>query len=249
MPFKACVVATGGGVVTRRQNWGYMQHGIVAWLHGPPELLARRACRDDIKSRPLLGNLDGSQEEAEVRNPHRTPLWSLLIKLKPASGQITTAVRRRLGCAGSCCVQLAMGKDQQQLHTSALLPWESVFASWGRCQSMVKLCHSTQGPEDRIAATQQRLFGILDKRREQYAQADLTVSLEDAKGANMGAPVAVVTYRYRLRSPVLRATGSCVASSPCCCTSLEACTASNLFEMMQAQGDMDMTTVARRCMH
>lgn len=58
MPFKACVVSTGGGVVERRRNWGYMQHGIVIWLDGPPELLARRACQDGQSSRPLLGSTD-----------------------------------------------------------------------------------------------------------------------------------------------------------------------------------------------
>ena len=54
MPFKACVISTGGGVVERRKNWGYMQHGIVVWLNGQPELLARRACQDDQNDRPLL---------------------------------------------------------------------------------------------------------------------------------------------------------------------------------------------------
>lgn len=55
MPFKACVISTGGGVVERRKNWGYMQHGIVIWLDGPAEILARRACKDGQGSRPLLG--------------------------------------------------------------------------------------------------------------------------------------------------------------------------------------------------
>lgn len=39
----------------RRKNWGYMQHGIVIWLDGPAELLAKRACKDGQESRPLLG--------------------------------------------------------------------------------------------------------------------------------------------------------------------------------------------------
>lgn len=56
MPFKACVVSTGGGAVERRKNWGYMQHGIVVWLDGPAEILARRACKDGQGSRPMLGD-------------------------------------------------------------------------------------------------------------------------------------------------------------------------------------------------
>ena len=65
MPFRSCVVATGGGAVVRRKNWGYMQHGIVVWLHGSSDLLARRACQEDIGTRPLLG--DSSSDEARPR--------------------------------------------------------------------------------------------------------------------------------------------------------------------------------------
>ncbi len=63
MPFKAVVVSTGGGAVVRPQNWGYMQHGVVAWLRGEPELLARRALRDGISSRPMLANGSGGAGE------------------------------------------------------------------------------------------------------------------------------------------------------------------------------------------
>jgi shikimate kinase len=63
MPFKAVVVSTGGGAVARRQNWGFMQHGVVVWLTGPPELLARRALRDGTASRPLLNDAAGEDED------------------------------------------------------------------------------------------------------------------------------------------------------------------------------------------
>lgn len=64
MPFKAVVVSTGGGAVIRKQNWGYMQHGVVVWLTGAPELLSRRALRDGIQSRPLLSQ--GSEAVGQV---------------------------------------------------------------------------------------------------------------------------------------------------------------------------------------
>lgn len=53
-PYKNLVVATGGGAVTRPKNWSYMQQGIVAWLQGEPELLARRVVAEGIEKRPLL---------------------------------------------------------------------------------------------------------------------------------------------------------------------------------------------------
>ena len=66
MPFKAVVVSTGGGAVVRAQNWGLMQHGVVVWLRGEPELLARRALRDGIASRPMLVGAGGAGGGEEV---------------------------------------------------------------------------------------------------------------------------------------------------------------------------------------
>ena len=46
------VIATGGGIVLRRQNWSYLHHGIVIWLDGSVELLESRLQEDE--GRPLL---------------------------------------------------------------------------------------------------------------------------------------------------------------------------------------------------
>ncbi|GAX83755.1 hypothetical protein CEUSTIGMA_g11180.t1 [Chlamydomonas eustigma] len=53
-PYKNLVVSTGGGAVCRPMNWSYMQQGIVVWLQGSPELLARRVAKDGLEKRPLL---------------------------------------------------------------------------------------------------------------------------------------------------------------------------------------------------
>jgi shikimate kinase len=53
-PYKNLVVATGGGAVSRPKNWSYMHNGIVAWLQGQPDLLARRVVAEGIEKRPLL---------------------------------------------------------------------------------------------------------------------------------------------------------------------------------------------------
>jgi len=47
------VVATGGGVVTRPENWGHMRQGVVIWLDAPAELLLARLDADPTP-RPLL---------------------------------------------------------------------------------------------------------------------------------------------------------------------------------------------------
>jgi shikimate kinase len=50
--YKQLVIATGGGIVTRQENWSYLHHGIVIWLDVPTEVLKQRLKGD--MGRPLL---------------------------------------------------------------------------------------------------------------------------------------------------------------------------------------------------
>ena len=40
--YKKCVVATGGGIIKRRENWMHLRNGVVLCLSGPASLLAKR---------------------------------------------------------------------------------------------------------------------------------------------------------------------------------------------------------------
>ena len=51
------VVATGGGVVTQRENWGLLHSGIVIWLDVVQEQLLKRL-QTDKTMRPLLQTAD-----------------------------------------------------------------------------------------------------------------------------------------------------------------------------------------------
>ncbi|KAI3438459.1 hypothetical protein D9Q98_000888 [Chlorella vulgaris] len=64
-PFKNCVVATGGGVPTRAENWGHMQGGISVWLNGQPTLLAHRVVADGSAKRPLIAQGEGKAAGGE----------------------------------------------------------------------------------------------------------------------------------------------------------------------------------------
>lgn len=68
------VVATGGGVVTRTQNWGYLRQGVVVWLDAPAERLLARL-RKDPGQRPLLNSAD-PEGRLQALLTQRLPLYA-----------------------------------------------------------------------------------------------------------------------------------------------------------------------------
>ena len=68
------VVATGGGVVTRPENWGQLHQGVVIWLDAPDALLLERLLADPTP-RPLLTCPDPAARLAELLQERR-PLYA-----------------------------------------------------------------------------------------------------------------------------------------------------------------------------
>ncbi len=68
------VVATGGGVVTRPENWGQLHQGVVIWLDAPDALLLERLTADPTP-RPLLACPDPATRLAELLQERR-PLYA-----------------------------------------------------------------------------------------------------------------------------------------------------------------------------
>ncbi|MFM8258923.1 MAG: shikimate kinase [Vulcanococcus sp.] len=68
------VVATGGGVVTRPENWGQMRQGVVIWLDAPDALLLQRLSADPTP-RPLLAAEDPAARLAALM-AQRRPLYA-----------------------------------------------------------------------------------------------------------------------------------------------------------------------------
>jgi shikimate kinase len=60
------VISTGGGAVLSRENWGNMRHGIVVFLSGDPKTLASRIQGEEKENRPLLNDVEESQQEGLV---------------------------------------------------------------------------------------------------------------------------------------------------------------------------------------
>jgi shikimate kinase len=68
------VVATGGGVVGRPENWGHLRQGVVIWLDAPEELLLTRL-QADPTPRPLLADADPAGRLATLLASRR-PLYA-----------------------------------------------------------------------------------------------------------------------------------------------------------------------------
>ncbi len=68
------VVATGGGVVTRPENWGHLRQGVVIWLDAPAEVLLQRLGADPTP-RPLMAGDDPAGRLQELLEQRR-PLYS-----------------------------------------------------------------------------------------------------------------------------------------------------------------------------
>ncbi|PSP16409.1 MAG: shikimate kinase [Cyanobacteria bacterium QS_8_64_29] len=90
-------IATGGGIVLRRQNWGYLQQGVVVWLDAPVELIAERLAGDT--TRPLLQAPNPVERLASLLEERR-PLYQqadLRVAIEPdcsPDGIATQAIER-----------------------------------------------------------------------------------------------------------------------------------------------------------
>ncbi len=95
--YRQLVIATGGGIVVKRDNWGLLRHGIIVWLDVPvAEIMARL---DGDTTRPLLQKANPeSNPEDQVRSllTERQPLYAqsdLHIPCKPGETPEDIALR------------------------------------------------------------------------------------------------------------------------------------------------------------
>ncbi len=88
------VVATGGGVVTRPENWGHLRQGLVVWLDAPANLLWERLSKDPTP-RPLMQAPD-PQAHLETLLDQRRPLYAQadlrVLQTGEASDQVAARV-------------------------------------------------------------------------------------------------------------------------------------------------------------
>ena len=71
--FTKLTIATGGGIVLRRENWGYLHHGLIVWLDASVDLIYSRLAEDT--TRPLLQDADPKGKLRSLLE-ERIPLYS-----------------------------------------------------------------------------------------------------------------------------------------------------------------------------
>tara|TARA_B100000579_G_C22641144_1_gene761519 strand:- start:343 stop:900 length:558 start_codon:yes stop_codon:yes gene_type:complete len=59
------VISTGGGIVTKPENWGVLRQGIIIWIDIKQEIALKRL-KNDIDNRPLLQGEDLSEKYRRI---------------------------------------------------------------------------------------------------------------------------------------------------------------------------------------
>ena len=63
--FPSLVVSTGGGVITKKENWGILRQGIVIWIDLEKKYALERL-KNEINNRPLLKGKDIEKNYSEI---------------------------------------------------------------------------------------------------------------------------------------------------------------------------------------
>ena len=63
--YPSLVVSTGGGVITKNENWGILRQGIVIWIDLEKKYAIERL-KNEINNRPLLQDRDIEKSYSEI---------------------------------------------------------------------------------------------------------------------------------------------------------------------------------------
>ncbi|NJR50135.1 MAG: shikimate kinase [Leptolyngbyaceae cyanobacterium CSU_1_3] len=121
-PYTRLAIATGGGIVLKRENWGYLRHGIVVWFDVSIEQLCDRLQND--QTRPILSR-PGEEDLAtrlKMLSEQRQPLYAqadIHIAVLPNDSPDAIAERTIATIAQSCEKKLAATKALDRFNREA----------------------------------------------------------------------------------------------------------------------------------
>ena len=68
--FPSLVISTGGGVITKKENWGVLRQGIVVWIDLEKKFAIERL-KNEIDNRPLLKDRDIEKNYSKILNSRK----------------------------------------------------------------------------------------------------------------------------------------------------------------------------------
>ncbi|MFN6541065.1 MAG: shikimate kinase [Nostoc sp. EkiNYC01] len=92
--FTKLTIATGGGIILRRENWGYLQHGLIVWLDAPVELIYSRLAEDT--TRPLLQDADPQGKLRSLLEQRRSLYAQADIRIAIVQGETPEQIATRV---------------------------------------------------------------------------------------------------------------------------------------------------------
>lgn len=93
-PYTRLVVATGGGIILRSENWGHLRNGVIVWLDVALAELQQRLQGDE--QRPLLQRADWPQYLAHLLEQRRELYAQADIRLGVKAGDSVAVLCDRL---------------------------------------------------------------------------------------------------------------------------------------------------------
>jgi len=87
-------IATGGGIVTRRENWGYLRQGLIVWLDVPLAQLQTRLQADT--TRPLLQQGDVMMRLQTLFEQRRSLYAQADLRIEPGAGESPEQIATRV---------------------------------------------------------------------------------------------------------------------------------------------------------
>jgi shikimate kinase len=121
-PLLRCVIATGGGIVLKPENWGYLRNGVIVWLDVPVDLLHDRLIADT--TRPLLqaGNLRDRLQTLDQERRSRYAQADIPIAI--AAGESPEAIVQRILQSLTEACQSKAAADTETRRLNAESPYQ-----------------------------------------------------------------------------------------------------------------------------
>ncbi|MBW4538848.1 MAG: shikimate kinase [Myxacorys chilensis ATA2-1-KO14] len=116
------VIATGGGIVLKRENWSFLRHGVIIWIEVPIEVLRSRLQNDS--TRPLIQHQDIHEKLTQLLSERQALYAQADIRITVAQTDTADQVARKTIDAIARKCEEKRQLDQQTERLNAEMPFQ-----------------------------------------------------------------------------------------------------------------------------